>query len=143
MRYTEKRNGKNVIPLRNAVCGVDLPKWSIDYHSDVQAFLSGDAVDRLAEIEDKIENGTLVELPIAYGTELHFLYSREHYGKPQPACVHSTRKWIFNIGYDGKMWFSVAGRGIGYYGDYTHELGKTVFLTREEAEKRLKELQNG
>lgn len=98
-------------------------------------------LNRLVELEDKIEQGTLIKFPIAYGTELHFLYSREHYGKPQPACVHSTRKWIFNIGYDGKMWFSVAGRGIGYYGDYTHELGKTVFLTREDAKKRLKELQ--
>lgn len=105
------------------------------YHKDKMI------LERLCKLEDKIEQGTLIELPIAHGTELHFLYSREHYGKPQPACVHSTRTWIFNIGYDGKMWFSVAGRGIGYYGDYTHELGKTVFLTREEANQRLKELQ--
>lgn len=96
---------------------------------------------RLAKLEDKIEQGTLIELPIPYNAELHFLYSREHYGKPQPACVHSSRKWIFSIGYDGETWFSVAGRGIGYYGNYTHKLGETVFLTREEAEKRLKELQ--
>ena len=60
-RFTEKRNGKNVIPLRNAVCGVGLPKWSIEEHSDIQSFLSGDAVDRLAEFEDKIEQGTLIE----------------------------------------------------------------------------------
>ena len=59
-RYTEKRNGKNVIPLRNAVCGVGLPKWSIEEHSEIQSFLSGDAVDRLAELEDKIEKGTLI-----------------------------------------------------------------------------------
>ena len=98
---------------------------------------------RLQELEDKIEQGTLIELPIAYGTELHFLYSREHYGKPQPPRVYSTKEWFFEIRYDGKRWFSVAGRGIGYYGEYFHELGKTVFLTREEAEKRLKELQNG
>ena len=62
-RYTEKRNGKNVIPLRNAVCGVGLPKWSIEEHSEIQSFLSGDAVDRLAELEDKIEQGTLIEFP--------------------------------------------------------------------------------
>ena len=53
-RFTEKRKGKNVIPLRNAVCGFDMPKWSIAKESDIQSFLSGDAVDRLAELEDKI-----------------------------------------------------------------------------------------
>ena len=37
-RYTEKRNGKNVIPLRNAVCGVGLPKWSIEAYSEIQRF---------------------------------------------------------------------------------------------------------
>ena len=62
-RFTEKRKGKNVIPLRNAVCGIDMPKWSIDKESDIQSFLSGDAVERLAELEDKIEQGTMIELP--------------------------------------------------------------------------------
>ena len=98
-------------------------------------------VNCLAELEDKIEQGTLIELPCPYGTELHFLYSRAHYGKPQPACVYSTKDWILNIASEGTMFFTVAGRGIGYYGEYRHELGKTVFLTREEVEKRLKELQ--
>lgn len=92
------------------------------------------------KLKNKIENGTLVELPIPNETELHFLYSREHYGKPQPPCVYSTKEWIFNIRYDGKRWFCVAGQGIGYYGEYLHELGKTVFLTKAEAEQKLKEL---
>ena len=96
---------------------------------------------QVKEYQDKIEQGTLIELPCPYGTELHFLYSRAHYGKPQPACVYSTKDWILNIASEGTMFFTVAGRGIGYYGEYRHELGKTVVLTREEAEKRLKELQ--
>jgi hypothetical protein len=61
-RFTKKRNGENVIPLINGVCGVDLPKWCISEESDIRSYLSGDAVDRLAELEDKIENGTLVEV---------------------------------------------------------------------------------
>lgn len=60
-RFTEKRNGKNVIPLLNTVCGVDLPKWTIAKESDIRQYLSGDAVDKLALLEDKIENGTLIE----------------------------------------------------------------------------------
>ena len=63
-RFTEKRNGKNVIPLLNMVCGVDLPHWCIESASDIRSYLSGDAVDRLAELEDKIENGTLKEVEV-------------------------------------------------------------------------------
>ena len=68
-RFTEKRKGKNVIPLRNAVCGFGMPKWSIAEESDIQSFLSGDAVDRLAELEDKIENGTLIDTESYYVRE--------------------------------------------------------------------------
>ena len=100
------------------------------------------AIECLADLEDKIENGTLIEIPIPYRTELHFLYSREHYGKPLPPCIYSSKEWIFNVRYDGKSWFSVAGRGIGYFGEYLHEIGKTVFLTKAEAEAKLKEQQN-
>ena len=64
-RYVEKRNGKNVLPLRNAVCGIDMPKWELRTANYNEMFLSGEAVDRLAELEDKIENGTLV-LPPKY-----------------------------------------------------------------------------
>jgi hypothetical protein len=51
-RLTEVRNGEAVIPLRNAVCGVNMPRWCINNESDIQSFLSGDAADRLAAYED-------------------------------------------------------------------------------------------
>lgn len=51
-RLTETRKGKYVIPLRNAVCGIDMPHWSIEERSPIQSFLSGDAADKLAAYED-------------------------------------------------------------------------------------------
>lgn len=51
-RLTEKRNGKNVLPLRNAVCGLDIPYWRLDRHNEHETFLSGEAVDRLAAYEE-------------------------------------------------------------------------------------------
>ena len=52
-RLTEKHNGKNVIPLRRAVCGIDLPYWSISGDElNLERFVSGDAADRLAAYED-------------------------------------------------------------------------------------------
>lgn len=52
-RLTEKRNGKNVIPLRNAICGLDLPYWSLDRHNEHESFISGEAADKLAAYEDR------------------------------------------------------------------------------------------
>ena len=54
-RLTEKRNGENVIPLRNAVCGIDMPYWRIDRASDFECYLSGEAADKLAAYEDAEE----------------------------------------------------------------------------------------
>lgn len=51
-RSTEKRDGKNVIPLRNAVCGIDMPYWKIETESNIQQFLYGDAVDKLSAYEN-------------------------------------------------------------------------------------------
>lgn len=51
-RLTEKRDGVNVIPLRNAVREVDLPHWCLVTPTATDKFLSGDAADRLAAYED-------------------------------------------------------------------------------------------
>lgn len=51
-RLTEKRDGKNVIPLRNVVCGVDMPNWKISRANALASFLYGDAADRLAAYEE-------------------------------------------------------------------------------------------
>ena len=87
-------------------------------------------------------NNNVIVLPIPYGTELHFLWSRERATKPQPPRVHSTNDWIFSVRDDGKMWLTSNDIPVGYYGEYLHQLGKTVFLTREEAEKALAERSN-
>ena len=95
---------------------------------------------KLAEniAEDLLAKGIIV-LPVPYSTELHFLWSRQHADKPQPPRVHSTKDWIFNVRDDGKSWLSSNDIPVGYYGEYLHQLGKTVFLTKEEAEKALAE----
>ena len=67
MRFTEKRDGQNVIPLRNVVCGVDMPKWRIVQVSDNEMYLMGDVADKLAAIED---NDTL---PISPTNEIVYV----------------------------------------------------------------------
>ena len=100
----------------------------------------GKGVEHFAELEDKIENGTLVELPVPFGTELYFLHSHEYADRPTSPTIHSTNKWTFEIWGNGKSGISCDDIPCGYYGVYQHQLGETVFLTRAEAEKKLKEL---
>lgn len=85
------------------------------------------------EIITKYENGTLVELPCKVGQEIYEIIT-------SPNGNFISREII------GDYWITEDGI-VARTGLYTtdsieiEEFGKTVFLTREEAEKKLKELE--
>ena len=84
----------------------------------------GECVSRLAELEDKIEQGTLVELPCKVGDVVYLVFEeRWSVGKKE------THWYIRKT----KLTYGNMERVIKEYGEF-------VFLTREEAEKRLEEL---
>ena len=91
-------------------------------------------INRLAELEDKIENGTLVELPCKVGDEIWEIIQ-------SPNGNFISREII------GDFWITEDGI-VARTGLYTtdsieiEEFGKTVFLTKAEAEQKLKELEN-
>ena len=143
-RFTEKRKGKNVIPLRKAVCGVGLPKWSIDQHSDIESFLRGDAVDRLAELEDKIEQGYIKILPVKEGDKIYVVPSKVNFDLNK-LNGYSEHNRVYEQTVDEIRFFRKDIYMV-FSCDYLENhrgasLGETWFLTREEAEKRLKEVQ--
>ena len=74
----------------------------------------GDCLKKLAEYETAEEEGRLVVLPCKLGTPVYFL----------------------RHGFDG---WRIDSRKFAY--GMIGEVGKTVFLTREEAEKALKEME--
>lgn len=92
---------------------------------------------RLYELETKIEQGTLIELPCKVGTVLYEIV---------PKC-----KSGLSCPYNGGFGTSRCKNGCGAYINETkftflsmrELIGKSLFLTREEAEKRLLELQGG
>lgn len=131
-RFTEKRNGDNVIPLRNAVCGVDLPKWSLSKANDNEMFLSGDAVDRLCELEDKIEQGKIVELPCNVGDEkFAILHNTDVIVKGKVCTLIYQNGFLVDFGYNPDKRF-------GGYNAYTQLLPEELFDTYEEAEAKLR-----
>lgn len=159
MRYTEKQNGKNVIRFTP---GKEFPYWAICTSDNMEVRLRGDAVDKLAayedigltpeEIEDRQDvclwipedrfteivnaeaNGRLVVLPCKVGD-----------------TVYALERWC-----DGSIGDCDSRVSCEECDDYKQQinprrivsidaafaviemLGKTVFLTRAEAEAALK-----
>lgn len=170
-RYVEKRNRENVIPLRNAICGIDMPKWELRTANDNEMFLSGEAVDRLAELEEKledgrlweakyleprphpfecaerwaelffeancklnelkekIENGTLVELPCKVGDKVYYVNENSPTPRIEEYVVYGIlldeSRIILHIDY----WETI--------------MAKDVYYTKPEAEARLEQIRKG
>lgn len=124
MRLTTKRNGKNVIPMLMAVCGLNLPYWRIDRADGLHSYLSGDAADKLADYEEAEEQGLLVRLPCKVGDTIYVIFD----GKIWDGEVYH----ISYSDYYGKI-TATAWVKQGISAAFEH-FGETVFLTREEAE---------
>ena len=97
----------------------------------------GEILYRLAELEDKIENGTLIGLPCKVGDKVWLIYENQ---------VEIAEIWriVLTPTYNEFRWFipydETQPKDTGSF--KTNEIGKTVFLTKAEAEAKLKEIQN-
>ena len=86
-----------------------------------------DVIDKLAEYEDLEEQDLLLRLPCKVGDTVYFIYHNEVH--------HEEVKRFFQCN-GGKNWGIVLW---GMYPDlYFDQIGKTVFLTKSEAEQKLK-----
>lgn len=81
---------------------------------------------RLKEYEDKIENGTLVELPCKVGDTVYAIWDYESVVELNVILI-SFARYGTRIDTD-----------CGNY--FIEEIGITIFLTKAEAEKQLEEL---
>ena len=101
-------------------------------------------VNRLAKFEDLEEQGLLVRLPDDLNRTLYqinYKYTEcTEYGEEKNKCE------IYNCEYDcdSRKEYYISKVDFQYIpiGSYYNCLGKTLFLTREEAEKKLKEMKN-
>ena len=98
-------------------------------------YTTGESVDRLAELEDKIEQGTLIELPCKVGDTVYEVF-KDHI----PPFIKETK--IEKIVITAKGLRLRLARN-SFYETAVSSIGKTIYFTREEAEKKLEELQNG
>ena len=116
----------------------------------LQEYSQKDLIDRLCELEDKIENGTLIELPCKVGKILYEVCEKpndnlfvklpsEFFIVEHRVCDIKIRmigkKPIFAIFTSNKEFGVMTWAGV--------HIGSQLFLTKAEAEKKLKELKGG
>ena len=89
-------------------------------------------IERLAEYEDAENQGLLVRLPVPIGTTV---YEFEPLNRGVKECTERTV--IKYMMYDDSIWFNFADGFMKNIEDF----GKTVFLTKAEAERKLKEME--
>lgn len=92
-----------------------------------------DLYNRLAELEDKIENGTIIELPCKVGDTIYEVFK---YHKPPFIQQTKIEKIIVT---EKGLKLKLARNSL--YETSIASLGKTLFLTEEAAEEQIKKLQ--
>ena len=102
------------------------------------------ASEKLCEYEDAEEQGLLLRLPCKVGDTVW----DNDYGKP---CAYTITGFSFGTGEDYIDEPVSLREVVCYYSNYSgsitgsfavSEIGKTLFLTKEEAEQKLKEMES-
>lgn len=89
--------------------------------------------ERLAELEDKIEQGTLIELPCKVGDVLYYVNKYEPTPRIEENKVHTIEIYECRDGLTIRIWTQ--------NGTFYADKMPNVFKTKSEAEAKLKELQ--
>ena len=110
---------------------------------DIRSNGHGRCCNKLAEYEDAEEQGLLVRLPCKVGD---IIWDND-FGYPQSYEINA-----YSYGYCDSYVESYVEEEVVFYFENSNrsitgsfpmsEIGKTVFLTREEAEKKLEEIKN-
>lgn len=112
-------------------------------HTDMEVTDGDEIYERLAELEDMIEQGLLVKLPCKVGDTIYMPWQYQGQSDIAELTVSDIRiapSTIFtNLESDDTTFLWKYNFGMFNF----NELGKIVFLTKAEAEARLAELRGG
>lgn len=130
-RLTRRINNNKITAIKGSSCNYSAQSFDCQINDGTEKLRT--ALEKLAAYEDLEEQGLLVRLPCKVGEKLWCIVNstiRElrvhHFDMP----AFGTTDIVFRYADGFKL-----ERFVG-------EIGKTVFLTREEAEKKLEEIQN-
>ena len=114
--------------------GIAEPYIDLRYQCEYDDWVS-EVADKLAEYEELEEQGRLIKLPCKVGDTVYMVQEYEY------IAMEVEKGVVFAIGTDkaNTMWISVRyENGLRYYHP-SKDIGENLFLTREEAEAKLKE----
>lgn len=94
------------------------------------------ALKRLAELEDKIENGTLVELPCKIGDVMYEVI------EGMPIQEWKIESICFNKVYPKGVIWAERTSDFAHWKFWIEDCGTKWFVTKAEAKQRLEELKN-
>lgn len=109
---------------------------ALDFYSNSKDFTIVELKLRLAELEDKIENGVLVELPCKVGDVMYEVV------KGLPIQEWKIESICFNRTYPKGVIWAERTRDLAHWKFWIEDCGTKWFVTKTEAEKRLEELKN-
>ena len=110
---------------QDIISAVDMAKIACALH-ELNAYKDIGPIDHIRYLLQAEQEGRLVVLPCKVGDDVWFV---RKFGKGQ--CIKRAKVSCINIDFRGEVFVSARRISGGY-------IGKTVFLTREEAEAALK-----
>lgn len=124
-RLTNRNYGENSCTVYTSYCDAC-------HNSDCHCELVEDMIEKLAEYEDLEEQGRLIKLPCKVGDTLYRLVPNLY----RKYVEIKIAQFVIN---ENGIYF-ITNKGVSWSAG---EIGKTVFLTKPEAEAKLKELRGG
>ena len=127
--------------IANGVVIVDPEKYPPVTNRGIIDTIMGVPLDEMAELVKAKQEGRLIAPPCKVGDTVYIIYNRDMLDIAPSVCSVVDDE-IYEMGYgrtlsgELKWLFLVMESGEDFYDD---DVGKTVFLTREEAEKALAE----
>lgn len=123
-----------------------LTEWNAD-HTHGQVNGKCDAITRLAEYEDAEEQGLLLRLPVAIGSDVYFIPSKVNYDL-NVLSRHEENNRVYHqkvaiITFTERGWYLECDKNLEYGVDHIlvdKFYKETWFLTYEEAEQALKQM---
>lgn len=109
---------------------------ALDFYSNSKDFTIVELKLRLAELEDKIENGTLVELPCKVGDVMYEVILDAYIDEWEIESI------CFNKTYPKGVIWAKRTRDFAHWKFWIEDCGTKWFATKAEAEKRLEEIRN-
>lgn len=127
---------------KNGISGIKI--FESENKTPLVKVLSGEylypAIEKLATYEDLEEQGLLVRLPVSIGTKVYMIASMFDCIYDYDNCK-ATQKWKceedIQCEYERKSYYV---KEIKFTSIMKNSIGKSIFLTREEAEKKLEEM---